>query len=137
RRRKDVIAAITAENLELKKGLAGSRITGRCRRRCSSGSTRTSPRRVSGVAGRGRRRWGGWGVRGGAIYAGWRGGGGGGAGRWGEEGGTRAVPVEPVKPVPPYEALAEAKQAVLDDARRHPELRHREMAWRMVDEDVV
>jgi len=26
---------------------------------------------------------------------------------------------------------------VLDYARRHPELRHREMAWRMVDEDVA
>jgi putative transposase len=33
--------------------------------------------------------------------------------------------------------LPEAKQAVLDDARRPPELRHRELAWRMVDEDVA
>jgi len=43
----------------------------------------------------------------------------------------------PPRPVQPYEALAEEKAAVLDYACRHPELRHREMAWRMVDEDVV
>jgi transposase InsO family protein len=33
--------------------------------------------------------------------------------------------------------LPEEKAAVLAYARRHPELRHRELAWRMVDEDVV
>jgi putative transposase len=54
-----------------------------------------------------------------------------------EEAWARALPAEPVKPVQPYEALAEEKQAVLDYARRHPELRHRELAWRMVDEDVA
>jgi putative transposase len=54
-----------------------------------------------------------------------------------EEAWARALPVEPVKPLQPYEALEEEKQAVLDYARKHPELRHREMAWRMVDEDVV
>jgi transposase InsO family protein len=54
-----------------------------------------------------------------------------------EEAWARALPTEPVKPVQPYEALAEEKQAVLDYARRHPELRHRELAWRMVDEDVA
>jgi transposase InsO family protein len=48
-----------------------------------------------------------------------------------------ALPTEPLKPVQPYEALPEEKEAVLDYARRHPELRHREMAWKMVDEDVV
>jgi transposase InsO family protein len=37
--------------------------------------------------------------------------------------------------VQPYEALPEEKEAVLDYARKHPELRHRELAWRMVDED--
>jgi transposase InsO family protein len=41
------------------------------------------------------------------------------------------------KPVPPYEATAEEKQQVLAYARRHPELRHRQLAWRMVDEDVA
>ena len=45
-----------------------------------------------------------------------------------EEAWARALPTEPVKPVQPYEALEEEKQAVLDYARRHPELRHREMA---------
>ncbi len=54
-----------------------------------------------------------------------------------EEAWARALPAEPVRPVQPYEALAEEKTAVLDYARRHPELRHREMAWRMVDEDAV
>ena len=54
-----------------------------------------------------------------------------------EEAWARALPAEPVKPVQPYEALPEEKDAVLDYARRHPELRHREMAWRMVDEDVA
>jgi putative transposase len=54
-----------------------------------------------------------------------------------EEAWARALPVEPVQPVQPYEALAEEKRAVLDYARRHPELRHRELAWRMVDEDVA
>lgn len=54
-----------------------------------------------------------------------------------EEAWARALPAELVKPVQPYEALAEEKQAVLAYARRHPELRHRELAWRMVDEDVA
>jgi transposase InsO family protein len=54
-----------------------------------------------------------------------------------EEAWARALPEEPVKPVQPYEALPEERQAVLDYARRHPELRHRELAWRMVDEDVA
>ncbi len=43
----------------------------------------------------------------------------------------------PSRPVQPYEALPEEKSAVRDYALRHPELRHRELAWRMVDEDVV
>jgi transposase InsO family protein len=54
-----------------------------------------------------------------------------------EEAWARSLPVEPVRPVQPYEALPEEKAAVLDYARRHPQLRHREMAWRMVDEDVA
>ena len=37
----------------------------------------------------------------------------------------------PVKPVQPYEALPEEKEAVIAYALRHPELRHRELAWRM------
>ena len=54
-----------------------------------------------------------------------------------EEAWARSLPAEPVRPVQPYEALPEEKAAVLNYARRHPELRHREMAWRMVDEDVA
>lgn len=43
----------------------------------------------------------------------------------------------PVKPVQVYEATAQEKAAVVAYARQHQELRHREMAWRMVDEGVV
>lgn len=54
-----------------------------------------------------------------------------------EEPWAKRLPVEPLTPVSPYEALSEEKQAVLAYARKHPELRHRELAWRMVDEDVA
>ena len=54
-----------------------------------------------------------------------------------EEKWARELPAEPVKPVQMYEALPSEKEAVLAYARKHPELRHREMSWRMVDEDVV
>jgi putative transposase len=54
-----------------------------------------------------------------------------------EEAWARALPAEPVRPVQLYEALPQEKEAVLAYARKHPELRHREMAWRMVDEDVA
>ena len=54
-----------------------------------------------------------------------------------EEAWAKKRPAVPSPPVSPYEALSEEKQAVLAYARKHPELRHREMAWRMVDEDVV
>jgi len=54
-----------------------------------------------------------------------------------EEKWARVLPPPPLKPVQAYEALPEEKQAVLAYARKHPELRHRELAWRMVDGDVV
>jgi putative transposase len=54
-----------------------------------------------------------------------------------EEAWARSLAAEPVRPVQPYEALPEEKEAVLNFARKHPELRHRELAWRMVDEDVA
>jgi putative transposase len=54
-----------------------------------------------------------------------------------EEKWAHALPPAPLRPVQPYEALAAEKEKVLAYARRHPELRHRELAWRMVDEDVV
>lgn len=37
----------------------------------------------------------------------------------------------------PFEATEAERQAVLAYARKHPALRHRELAWRMVDEDVA
>jgi putative transposase len=54
-----------------------------------------------------------------------------------EEAWAKERPAEPPAPVSPYEALAEEKKAVLAYARKHPELRHRELAWRMVDEGVA
>ena len=42
-----------------------------------------------------------------------------------------------VRPVQCYEALEEEKQAVRSYACRHTELRHRELAWRMIDEEVA
>jgi putative transposase len=54
-----------------------------------------------------------------------------------EEAWARSLPAEPIRPVQLYEALPEEKEAVLSFARKHPELRHRELAWRMVDEDVA
>jgi putative transposase len=54
-----------------------------------------------------------------------------------EEAWAKDRPAETPPPVPPYEALSEEKQAVLAYARKHPELRHRELACRMVDEDVA
>jgi putative transposase len=54
-----------------------------------------------------------------------------------EEKWARALPPTPVKPVQAYEALPEEKQAVLAYALKHAGLRHRELAWRMVDEEVA
>jgi putative transposase len=54
-----------------------------------------------------------------------------------EEAWARAEPKRAVRPVQPYEALAQEKAAVKAYALAHPELRHRELAWRMVDEDVA
>jgi transposase InsO family protein len=42
-----------------------------------------------------------------------------------------------VRPVQAFEALAEERAAVLAYARQHPEIRHRELAWRMIDEEVA
>lgn len=40
-------------------------------------------------------------------------------------------------PVQVYEALPEERAAVLAFARQHPEIRHRELAWRMIDAEVA
>lgn len=54
-----------------------------------------------------------------------------------EEKWARSLPEPPVKRVQPYEALPQEKEAVIAYALKHPGLRHRELAWRMVDEDVA
>jgi putative transposase len=54
-----------------------------------------------------------------------------------EEAWAKARLAEPPKPVQPYEALEEEKAAVKEYALKHPELRHRELTWRMVDEGVA
>src|SRR5262249_49916236 len=36
-----------------------------------------------------------------------------------------------------HEVLPSERQRILDYARAHPELRHRELAWKMLDENVV
>ena len=42
-----------------------------------------------------------------------------------------------LKPHQAFEALPEEKQAVRAYALAHPEIRHRELSWRMLDEDVA
>ena len=50
---------------------------------------------------------------------------------------SQSRPVGPSAPLQPYEALPQEKEAVKAYALKHPEIRHRELAWRMVDDDVV
>jgi putative transposase len=54
-----------------------------------------------------------------------------------DRGGKEAGGAAPPRPVQAYEALPAEKAAVKEYALKHPELRHRELAWRMVDEDVA
>lgn len=55
--------------------------------------------------------------------------------RWQKRKGS--APTAAMKPVQAYEATAEEKQAVRSYALKHPGIRHRELAWRMVDEGVA
>lgn len=57
--------------------------------------------------------------------------------RWLREEAWKREPARPVQPVQVFEALSEEKQAVKKYALEHPEIRHRELAWRMIDEDVA
>lgn len=57
--------------------------------------------------------------------------------RWLREKAWAQAAAAPLRPVQVYEALEEEKQAVRAFACRHTELRHRELAWRMIDEDVA
>lgn len=49
----------------------------------------------------------------------------------------RDRPAQAPTPAQPYDALPEEKEAVKAYALKHPQIRHRELAWRMVDDDVV
>lgn len=51
--------------------------------------------------------------------------------------GERGLSGPPPRPVTSCEALPAERAAVRAYALAHPEVRHRELAWRMVDEDVV
>ena len=42
-----------------------------------------------------------------------------------------------LRPIQPFAALPEERLAVLGYAREHPTIRHRELAWRMVDDNVA
>jgi putative transposase len=53
-----------------------------------------------------------------------------------EEAWNRAVS-EPIKPIQVFEALPEEKLAVKQYALANPSIRHRELAWRMIDENVA
>ncbi len=57
--------------------------------------------------------------------------------RWKKEEAWKREKPQPVKPVQAFEALPEEKQAVVKYALDHPGIRHRELAWRMIDEDVA
>ena len=50
---------------------------------------------------------------------------------------AKALAPEPTRPVQAYEATDEEKRAVRAYALKHPGIRHRELAWRMVDEEVA
>ena len=54
-----------------------------------------------------------------------------------EEAWAKALPSEPIRPVQVFEALPEEKEAVIDYSLKHPEIRHRELSWRMIDADVA
>ena len=42
-----------------------------------------------------------------------------------------------IRPVQAFKALPEERASVLAYARQHPAIRHRELAWRMIDEEVA
>jgi putative transposase len=50
---------------------------------------------------------------------------------------AKQKPSEPMRPVQAYEATDEEKRAVRSYALKYPGIRHRELAWRMVDEGVA
>ena len=58
--------------------------------------------------------------------------------RWQQESKAgKALPSQPARVVQAYEATEAEKRIVRAYALQHPEIRHRELAWRMVDENVA
>jgi putative transposase len=57
--------------------------------------------------------------------------------RWLKQAAWTKEPRGAGRPLQLFEALAEEREVVLNFARQHPTIRHRELAWRMVDEDVA
>lgn len=57
--------------------------------------------------------------------------------RWKQEEAWTKERSQPMDPVQAFEALPEEKKAVIDYALEHPEIRHRELSWRMIDDDVA
>lgn len=57
--------------------------------------------------------------------------------RWKKEKVWESSRPEPISPVQAFEALPEEKRAVVAYALEHPGIRHRELAWRMIDDDVA
>lgn len=57
--------------------------------------------------------------------------------RWKKQRAWEREQSELVTPVQAFEALPDEKQAVVQYALDHPEIRHRELSWRMIDEDVA
>ena len=58
--------------------------------------------------------------------------------RWRKQAqGAKTLSAEPMRPVQAYEATDEEKRTVRAYALKHPGIRHRELAWRMVDEEIA
>lgn len=57
--------------------------------------------------------------------------------RWRKAAAWTKEPRVAASPVQLFEALPEEREVVLDYARKHVTIRHRELAWRMVDDDVA
>jgi hypothetical protein len=56
--------------------------------------------------------------------------------RWKRDEAWKRETTPPIQPVQVFEALPEEKAAVKEYALSHADIRHRELAWRMIDEDV-
>lgn len=57
--------------------------------------------------------------------------------RWRRRSFEPPFPFEGARPPQPHSVLPEERDAVIDYAKLHPNPRHRELAWKMVDDDVA